>query len=102
MELLPYLVSAQNVNSILCFVLFLLIYFFKDFSIKSISGVQIKVQGLGPLNWVVRMMVVGRIKKMIRKLILKKTREEIVKVISQQSIVDQLYIHVLHRIVSRK
>ena len=82
----------------LCF----FIYLFKDISIQSISGVQIKVLGLGPLNWVVRMMVVRRIKKLTRKLILKKTREEMEKVISQQSIIDQLYIHVLHRRVSRK
>jgi hypothetical protein len=76
--------------------------FVLEFTIESITGVQIKMHGLGPLNWVGRMMVVGRIKKIIRKLLLNKTREEIMKVVGQQSVVDQLYIHVLQRKISRK
>ena len=64
--------------------------FFADFSIVNITGIEIKLHGLGPLNWVGRLMVV------------KKTRQEMMKVVGQQSLVDQLYIHVLKRELSRK
>ena len=75
---------------------------FTDFIVKSITGVETKLQGLGPLNWVGRMMVVGRIKKITRQVLIKKTREEIKNVLCQESIIDQLYIHVLRRSLSRK
>ena len=70
---------------------------FTDFIVESISGVETKLQGLGPLNWVGRMMLVGRIKKITRQVLIKKTREEIKNVLCQESIIDQLYIHVLRR-----
>ena len=75
---------------------------FTDFIVESITGVETKLQGLGPLNWVGRMMVVGRIKKITRQVLIKKTREEIKDVLWQESIIDQLYIHVLRRSLSRK
>ena len=75
---------------------------FTDFIVESISGVETKLQGLGPLNWVGRMMVVGRIKKITRQVLIKKTREEIKNVLCQESIIDQLYIHVLRSSLSRK
>ena len=75
---------------------------FTDFIVESISGVETKLQGLGPLNWVGRMMLVGRIKKITRQVLIKKTSEEIKNVLCQESIIDQLYIHVLRRSLSRK
>ena len=75
---------------------------FSDFIVESISGVETKLKGLGPLNWVGRMMLVGRIKKITRQVLIKKTREEIKDVLCQDSIIDQLYIHVLRRSLSRK
>ena len=75
---------------------------FTDFIVESISGVETKLRGLGPLNWVGRMMLVGRIKKITRQVLIKKTSEEIKNVLCQESIIDQLYIHVLRRSLSRK
>ena len=74
---------------------------FIDFKIESIIGVQFKLHGLGPLNWVLKMMVVDRLKKVTRNLLMVKIREEIRKVVAMESIVDQLYIHVLQRRISR-
>ena len=73
-----------------------------DFSIVSIDGIECKLHGLGPLNWVGRFMVVGKVKKMTGQLVMNKTRQEMMKVVGQESVVDMLYIHVLERRLSRK
>ena len=73
-----------------------------DFSITSINGVEIKLHGLGPLNWVGRLVVVRRVRKITRQLLLKKFKQEMMKVVGQQSVVDMLFIHVLKRKFSRK
>ena len=75
---------------------------FLDFSLVTIDGIESKLHGLGPLNWVGRMMVVGKVKKMTSQLVVKKTRQEMMKVVGQESVVDMLYIHVLQRGLSRK
>ena len=54
-----------------------------DFYIANINGIEIKLHGLGPLNWVGRLMVVGKVKKITRQLVLKKTRQEMMKVVGQ-------------------
>ena len=43
----------------------------------------------------------GRMKKVTRNLMMTKTREEVRKVVVMDSIVDQLYVHVLQRRISR-
>ena len=67
----------------------------------SISGIEIKLHGLGPLNWVGRLVVVKRVRKMTRQLLLRKIKQEMMKMVGQQSVVDMLFIQVLKRKLSR-
>ena len=51
--------------------------FLSDLTFVNTAGVTIKVQGLGPLNWVWNMLVIGGIKKSIRMLLTLKLKEQL-------------------------
>ena len=63
---------------------------------------NIKVQGLGPLNWVWKMLVIGEIKKSIRMLLTLKLKEQLELSWRRESVIDRLYIPILERKFSRK
>ena len=76
--------------------------FFSDLTFVNVAGVNIKVQGLGPLNWVWKMLVIGEIKKSIRMLLTLKLKEQLELSWRRESVIDRLYIPILERKFSRK
>ena len=76
--------------------------FLSDLTFVNTAGVTIKVQGLGPLNWVWNMLVIGGIKKSIRMLLTLKLKEQLELSFKKESVIDRLYIPILERKFSRK
>ena len=73
-----------------------------DLTFVSTAGVQIKVQGLGPLNWVWKALFIGAIKKSIKMLLTLKIKEQLELSFKKESVIDRLYIAILERKISRK
>ena len=73
-----------------------------DLTFVNTAGVKIKVQGLGPLNWVLNTLVIGGIKKSIKKNITLKLKEQLELSFKNESVIDRLYIPILERRFSRK
>ena len=81
---------------------FFLFFFVLDLTFVNTAGVHIRVQGLGPLNWVWNMLVIGSIKKSIRMLLTLKLKEQLELSYKKESVIDRLYIPILERKFSRK
>ena len=68
----------------------------------NVSGVQFKVIGLGPLNWVWKILIIGSVKKGIKMLLTLKMKEELELCLKKESIIEKMYIPILERKFSRK
>ena len=73
-----------------------------DLRIINTAGVKFKVRGVGPLNWVLKVMVVKNLKKALRTFILLRFKEELEKIFRRESLIEKLYIPILERKFSRK
>ena len=58
--------------------------------------------GVGPLNWVLKVMVVKNLKKALRSFILLRFKEELERIFRRESLIEKLYIPILERKFSRK
>ena len=81
---------------------YIILHFPSDLTFVNTAGVNIKVQGLGPLNWVWNILVIGGIKKSIRMLLTLKLKEQLELSFRKESVIDRLYIPILERKFSRK
>ena len=61
-----------------------------------------KVRGFGPVKLMIRKIIVAKLDCIVKEVLLQKTKEMLLLVIKDFSIVDQLYIHVLQRRLSTK
>ena len=73
-----------------------------DLRMISTAGIKFRVTGVGPLNWVLKVMVVKNLKKAIRSFVLLKFKEELGRILRRESLIDKLYIPILERKFSRK
>lgn len=68
-----------------------------DLTFVTPTGVNIKVKGFGPFNWVWKMLVIGSIKTSIRKMLQFKLKEQLELSFRKESVIDRLYIPILER-----
>ena len=68
----------------------------------TVTGVEIKVLGLGPLNWVWKLFVIGSVKKSLKLLLTLKIRDQLELCLKRESIIEKLYIPILERKFSRR
>ena len=68
----------------------------------NVAGVEFKVFGLGPLNWVWKILIIGSVKKGIKMLLTLKMKEELELCLKKESIIEKMYIPILERKFSRK
>ena len=73
-----------------------------DLRIVDVAGIKFKVTGVGPLNWVLKVMVVKNLKKALRSFILLRFKEELERIFRRESLIEKLYIPILERKFSRK
>ena len=71
-------------------------YFFTDFSIISSEGERLNLQGLGPLNWLAKILIADDLKRKMNIVLKKAAQEVLATVVGKVSVVDYLYIHVLN------
>ena len=76
--------------------------FTSDLRIVDVARIKFKVTGVGPLNWVLKVMVVKNLKKALRTFILLRFKEELEKIFRRESLIEKLYIPILERKFSRK
>ena len=76
--------------------------FSSDLTFVTPTGVNIKVQGFGPFNWVWNMMVIRSIKGGIRTVLKAKLKEQLELSFRKESFIDRLYIPILERRFSSK
>ena len=70
-----------------------------DLRIVNFTGIKFKVTGVGPLNWVLKVMVVKNLKRTIRSFVLVKFKEELERILHREneSLIEKLYIPILER-----
>lgn len=70
-----------------------------DLRIVNFTGIKFKVTGVGPLNWVLKVMVVKNLKRAIRSFVLVKFKEELERILHREneSLIEKLYIPILER-----
>ena len=73
-----------------------------DLRIVDVAGIKFKVTGVGPLNWVLKVMVVKNLKKALRSFVLLRFKEELERIFRRESLIEKLYIPILERKFSRK
>ena len=73
-----------------------------DVTFVTVTGVEIKVLGLGPLNWVWKLFVIGSVKKSLKLLLTLKIRDQLELCLKRESIIEKLYIPILERKFSRR
>ena len=68
----------------------------------TVTGVQIKVLGLGPFNWVWKLIVIRDVKNCLKSLLTLKIKEQLELCLKRESIIEKLYIPILERKFSRQ
>ena len=70
-----------------------------DLRLVNTAGIKFKVTGVGPLNWVLKVMVVKNMKRAIRSFMLLKFKEELERMLlrENESLIEKLYIPILER-----
>ena len=70
-----------------------------DLRLVNTAGIKFKVTGVGPLNWVLKVMVVKNMKRAIRSFMLLKFKEELERILHREneSLIEKLYIPILER-----
>ena len=68
----------------------------------TVTGVQIKVLGLGPFNWVWKLIVIRDVKNCLKSLLTLKIKEQLELCLKRESIIEKLYIPILERKFSRR
>ena len=73
-----------------------------DPTFVTVTGVGIKVLGLGPLNWVWKLYIIGSVKKSLKMLLTLKIKDQLEHSLKRESIIEKLYIPILERKFSRR
>ena len=73
-----------------------------DVTFVTVTGVGIKVLGLGPLNWVWKLYIIGSVKKSLKMLLTLKIKDQLEHCLKRESIIEKLYIPILERKFSRR
>ena len=68
----------------------------------DVSGIQFKIVGLGPLNWVLKKVIIGSVKNEIINLLTLKMKEELDFCLKKESIIEKMYIPILEQKFPKK
>ena len=69
-------------------------YSFSEFSIVSQEGRRLHLHGIGPLNWLVEILIEDHLEQKMNQILLRESQNLLSGVAGKVSVVDYLYIHV--------
>ena len=65
-----------------------------EFSIVSHEGRRLQIQGLGPLNWLVEILIEDHLEQKMNQILMRESQYLLSGMAGKVSVVDYLYIHV--------